>query len=432
MIRLDLSRAPAPSETTKRQATQALTTLLERTGVGSDFLGWLSLPSSIDAEKLAAVKSAATKLCTIAEVVVVVGIGGSYLGTKAVYNALTDSFDYLRKERVDPHIVYAGTNLSEDYMFELMRAVRGYSFAVIAVSKSGTTTEPAVAFRMLRREIERRYGEADARERIVVVTDPEYGSLRELSDKNGYTAFVIDDNIGGRYSVFSPAGLLPLAVAGVDIEAFVAGAADMERTLTKNTDYDSNMALRYAATRNELYGMGFKTEILGVYEPRLRYISEWWKQLYGESEGKEGKGIFPASVEYTADLHSMGQYIQQGERTLFETIISVRNSQHEVIVEREDDDSDGINYLAGMRMSEINRMAELGTAMAHEEGGVPNIRLTIDNIDAYNVGELLYMFEFACGISAYTLGVNPFDQPGVEDYKRNMFALLNKPGFENR
>ena len=343
---------------------------------------------------------------------------------------MSNSFEALKKKHDNPTIVFAGENISEDYTYELMEALKEYSIAAIVISKSGTTTEPAIAFRLIKAEIEKRYGKAEAAERIVAITDKARGALKTLATQEGYPTFVIDDNVGGRYSVLSPVGLLPLAVASVDVEAFVEGARDMERLTSEATPIEQNPAAQYAIVRNELYKAGKKIEILGSYEPKLQYIAEWWKQLYGESEGKELKGIFPASVTLTADLHSMGQYIQEGERTLFETIISVKNSKYEVKVDSDEANLDGLNFLTGKRLSEINKMAELGVRLAHLDGGVPNLIIEIERIDERTIGQLLYFFEKGCGISGYLLGVNPFDQPGVEAYKKNMFALLDKPGYE--
>lgn len=402
----------------------------DASGKGADFLGWVSLPSSLSPELLHEINLAADRLRAVADVVVVVGIGGSYLGTRAVAEALGNPFMYLQRERPFPYLVYAGQNLSEDYIYDLMDALRGHSVGMIVISKSGTTTEPAIAFRMLRREMESRYGKSGTRDRIIAVTDRSRGALRVLAEEEGYSCFVIPDDVGGRYSVLTPVGLLPLAAAGVDIAALVEGAREMEAATSSGVPFGKNPSVQYAAARNALYGKGYKIEILGSYEPSLQYLGEWWKQLFGESEGKEGKGIFPASVTLTADLHSMGQYIQEGERMLFETIISVENSANTVRIGVEKGDADGLNFLAGKRLGEVNRMAEEGVAIAHYDGGVPNLRVTIPQKDAYNIGSLIYFFEKACGISGYMLGVNPFDQPGVEAYKRNMFALLDKPGYE--
>ncbi len=399
-------------------------------GKGSDFLGWVNLPSSITPGFLAEIKATAATLRSLAEVVVVIGIGGSYLGTKAVLEALGDPFAVLKKERRDPEILFAGHTISEDYMASLMEAVEGRSLAAVVISKSGTTTEPAIAFRIIKQEIEKRYGADGAAKRIVAITDARRGALKSVADGAGYKTFVIPDDVGGRFSVLTPVGLLPLAVAGIDIDAFVAGAQKMEAATAAGVPFAQNPAAIYAAARYALYQKGYKIELLAAYEPGLQYFAEWWKQLYGESEGKEGKGIFPAGVIFSTDLHSMGQYIQEGERTLFETVISVASSHHRVTIERAADDGDGLNFLAGRRIGEVNHMAELGTMLAHVDGGVPNIRIEIPKIDEMALGELVYFFEKACGISGYLLGVNPFDQPGVEAYKRNMFALLEKPGYE--
>ena len=430
-IKLDTSKAAVTVSAELRAAAEASNALLASgKGAGNDFLGWVALPSSIDAEQLAAIKSSADKLRSKAEVIVCIGIGGSYLGAKAVLEAMSNSFSLLKRDRKDPIVLFAGQNISEDYTYELLDAVKDRELAVVVISKSGTTTEPAIAFRILKAELERRYGKAEAAERIVAVTDKARGALKTLATQEGYTTFVIPDDVGGRFSVLTPVGLLPLAAAGIDIEALVRGAQDMQKATSEDVPYEKNIAAQYAAVRNALYAEGKKIEILASYEPKLQYIAEWWKQLYGESEGKEGKGIFPASVTLTADLHSMGQYIQEGERMLMETVISVAQPDHAITIESDEENLDGLNFLAGKRISEVNRMAELGVQLAHCDGGVPNIRIELPIIDAYNIGALLYFFERACGISGYILGVNPFNQPGVEAYKKNMFALLDKPGYE--
>ena len=415
------------------KALAALEVLENETGKGNDFLGWKHLPSETLNSTLVADCEAVRdswKAKNI-DLVIVIGIGGSYLGAKCALEALSHQFaKQLKNKGEAPEIVFAGQNLSEEYMCELMDLVQERNAACVVISKSGTTTEPAIAFRLIKAEIEKRYGKAEAAERIVAITDKARGALKTLATQEGYPTFVIEDNVGGRYSVLSPVGLLPLAVAGVDVDAFVEGARDMERLTSEATPIEQNPAAQYAIVRNELYKMGKKIEILGSYEPKLQYIAEWWKQLYGESEGKEGKGIFPASVTLTADLHSMGQYIQEGERTLFETIISVKNSKYEVKVEADEANLDGLNFLTGKRLSEINKMAELGVRLAHLDGGVPTLIIEIERIDARTIGQLLYFFEKGCGISGYILGVNPFDQPGVVAYKKNMFALLDKPGYE--
>ncbi|MFI3266012.1 MAG: glucose-6-phosphate isomerase [Rikenellaceae bacterium] len=400
------------------------------TGVGNDFLGWVDLPSQISAEHIETINACGKHLGSLAEVVIVVGIGGSYLGARAVLDALGDTFSLLHKRRSAPIVLFAGQNLSEDYYTEMMNAVKGYSIATVVISKSGTTTEPAIAFRVVKAEIEARYGKAGARERIVAVTDASRGALHTLATKEGYRRFVIPDDVGGRFSVLTPVGLLPMAVAGIDVAAFVQGMADARKACCSSVPVEENPAQVYAAARNALYRKGYGTEIFASYEPKVQYIGEWWKQLFGESEGKDGKGIFPASVTLTADLHSMGQYIQEGERRLFESVVSIASPSSTLSVENDDDDLDGLNYLSGSRLSDINRMARLGTMLAHVDGGVPNIAIEIPEMTAYNVGYLLYFFERSCGISGYLLGVNPFDQPGVEAYKKNMFALLGKAGFE--
>ena len=431
VLKLDISKAGIEISPRMQAETQAANALLHsKQGAGNDFLGWVNLPSSITADDLAAVTAQAAALKAKAEVIVCIGIGGSYLGAKAVLEAMSDSFKLLHKKQNEPIVLFAGQNISEDYTAELLDAVKEYSLAAIVISKSGTTTEPAIAFRLVKAELERRYGKQGAAERIVAVTDKARGALKTLATQEGYPTFVIPDDVGGRFSVLTPVGLLPLAAAGVDVEALVRGAQDMEKATAEGVPFEENPSAVYAAARNLLYRSGKKIEILGSYEPKLQYVNEWWKQLYGESEGKDGKGIFPASVTLTADLHSMGQYIQDGERTLFETVISVAAPAHEVKIESDAENLDGLNYLAGKRISEVNRMAELGVQLAHVDGGVPNIRIELPRIDAYTVGALLYFFEKACGISGYLLGVNPFDQPGVEAYKKNMFALLEKPGYE--
>ena len=431
LIKLDIRKAGVtPTAELYAQAAAANKMLHTGEGAGNDFLGWVNLPSSIDAKELAAIKAQADKLRAKAEVVICIGIGGSYLGAKAVLDALSNSFEHLRKQHDNPTVIFAGQNISEDYTYEMLEVLKDYSIATIVISKSGTTTEPAIAFRIIKEEIERRYGKDEAKERIVAITDKARGALKTLADNEGYPSYVIPDNVGGRFSVLTPVGLLPLAVGGVDIEALVAGAVEMEKATAAEVAVEENLAAQYAIVRNVLYSEGRKIEILGSYEPKLQYINEWWKQLYGESEGKDGKGIFPASVTLTADLHSMGQYIQEGERTLFETIISVENPAHKVVIEADKDNLDGLNFLAGKRISEVNRMAELGVQLAHVDGNVPNIRIALPAIEARTIGALLYFFEKACGISGYMLGVNPFNQPGVEAYKKNMFALLDKPGYE--
>lgn len=398
-------------------------------GKGNDFLGWLNLPTSITAAHLEDIQATANTLRQC-EVVVVVGIGGSYLGAKAVIEALSNSFDWLQKDRKNPVVVYAGQNIGEDYIAELLAFLKGKSFGIINISKSGTTTEPALAFRILKKELEDSVGKEIAKNRIVAVTDAARGALHTLAKKEGYKMYVIPDNVGGRFSVLTPVGLLPIAVAGFDIKKLVEGAAFMEKNTTPDVPFEKNLAEQYAVTRNELYKKGKKIEILVNFNPKLHFFAEWWKQLYGESEGKDNKGIYPAAVDFTTDLHSMGQWIQEGERTIFETVISVANAHHKVEVPADAEDLDGLNFLVGKRVDYVNKMAELGTQLAHVDGGVPNLKIEVPELTAYYLGQLIYFFEKACGISGYILEVNPFDQPGVEAYKKNMFALLNKPGFE--
>ena len=435
-LQLDFTKAFGPDaeqclEAIRPEAEKSLRTLYEGTGAGNDFLGWLHLPSSITDAHLTDIEQTAERL-RACQAVVVIGIGGSYLGARAVIEALTDSFDALRTgaDRTHPVILYAGNQIGEDYLSELCDLLRGRDFGIINISKSGTTTEPAIAFRILRSLLEENVGAAAARERIVAVTDRARGALRTLADREGYKTYVIPDDVGGRYSVLTPVGLLPIAVAGIDIRALVRGAVEMERAVGPDVPFDRNPALRYAAARQTLYREGKKIEILANFHPKLHYVGEWWKQLYGESEGKDHRGLFPAAVDLTTDLHSMGQWIQQGERTIFETVVSIDAPERTLSVPTDADNLDGLNYLAGRRVDEINKMAELGTRLAHASGGVPNIRVSIPRLTADHLGGLLYFFEAACGISGYLSGVNPFDQPGVEAYKSNMFALLDKPGFE--
>ncbi len=431
MIKLDIAKSGvALSAEIKERAQAANQLLVDRTGKGNDFLGWVNLPSSIDAEQIAAINEQAANLKGKAEVIICIGIGGSYLGAKAVIEAMSDSFKLFHKTQSEPIVVFAGQNISEDYTCEMLNALKDYSIAAIIISKSGTTTEPAIAFRIIKAEIEKRYGKEEASQRIAAVTDKSRGALKTLATSEGYPTFVIPDDVGGRFSVLTPVGLLPLAAGGVNVAELVRGAQDMERATGVDVPFDENPAAIYAAVRNELYANDKKIEILASYEPKLQYFAEWWKQLYGESEGKDGKGIFPASVTLTADLHSMGQYIQEGERMLFETVISVEKPANTLVIEEDDQNLDGLNFLAGKRVSQVNLMAELGVTIAHVDGGVPNIRIVIPEISEYYIGALIYFFERACGISGYLLGINPFDQPGVEAYKKNMFALLEKPGYE--
>lgn len=434
-IKLDISNALNMGITKETlnamlpEAVACLDKVEQGTGAGNDYLGWVNLPSSITDEELDKIAEVAKRLREKCEAVVCIGIGGSYLGAKAVIEALSDSFAAYRHDPGQTKVLFAGQNIGEDYLFELMSYLDNKKFGIIVISKSGTTTEPAIAFRLLRDRLERQIGKKEAAERIVAVTDKSRGALRTMVDTEGYTSFVIPDNVGGRYSVLTPVGLLPIATAGYDIKALVKGAANMEKVTTGKT-YDANPALLYAATRNALYRIGKKTEILVDYNPKLHFVAEWWKQLYAESEGKDNKGIFPAAVDNSTDLHSMGQWIQQGERTIFETVISVAATKHEVLIPTDNDNLDGLNYIAGKHIDQVNKMAELGTRIAHVDGGVPNMQIAIDALTEECLGELIYFFEKACGISGYLLGINPFNQPGVEAYKRNMFALLEKPGYE--
>lgn len=423
-----ISKEKVSAYETEVKAAQEM--LEKGTGKGNDFLGWLHLPSSISKEHLADLKATAQVLKDNCEVVVVAGIGGSYLGARAVIEALSNSFVWLQEKKTAPVMIYAGHNISEDYLFELTEFLKDKKFGVINISKSGTTTETALAFRLLKKQCEDQRGKELAKKVIVAVTDAEKGAARITANQEGYKTFIIPDNVGGRFSVLTPVGLLPIAVAGFDIEKLVAGAAEMEKVCSTDVPFAENPAAIYAATRNELYKSGKTIEILVNFCPKLHYVSEWWKQLYGESEGKDNKGIFPAAVDFSTDLHSMGQWIQEGERTIFETVISLDKVDHKLEVPSDKANLDGLNFLAGKRVDEVNKMAELGTQLAHVDGGVPNMRIVLPELSEYSIGELLYFFEKACGISGYLLGVNPFNQPGVEAYKKNMFALLNKPGFE--
>lgn len=411
------------------KASDALEKVLNGTGEGSDFLGWVNLPTDTTEALLDDIVATADSLRQSCDTVVAIGIGGSYLGAKAVIEALSDSFAaYRPAAEGNPKVLFAGQNIGEDYLYELQDYLKDKRFGIIVISKSGTTTEPAIAFRLLKEQLERQLGVDEARKRIVAITDAQRGALRRLATEEGYKTFVIADNVGGRFSVLTPVGLLPIAVAGFDIRALIDGAAEMEKMT--NTPDASNPSYLYAETRNALYLAGKKTEILVNYNPKLHFFGEWWKQLYGESEGKDNLGIFPAAVDNSTDLHSMGQWIQEGERTIFETVISVVESKHEKFIPSDEANLDGINYIAGKHVDEVNKMAELGTRIAHVDGGVPNMIVTIPALEEKYLGQLIYFFEKACGISGYILGVNPFNQPGVEAYKRNMFALLEKPGYE--
>ncbi|WP_276816246.1 glucose-6-phosphate isomerase [Segatella maculosa] len=397
---------------------------------GNDFLGWLHLPSSITPAFLDEIQATADILRAKCEVIVVAGIGGSYLGARAVIEALGNSFAWLLQDKKNPTILFAGNNIGEDYLFELTDYLKGKKFGVINISKSGTTTETALTFRLLKKQCEAQRGKEDARNVIVAVTDAKKGAARICADKEGYKSFIIPDNVGGRFSVLTPVGLLPIACAGFDVKELVGGAQEMERACGMNVPFAENPAAQYAAVRNGLYNAGKKIEIVINYQPKLHFFAEWWKQLYGESEGKDHKGIFPAACDFTTDLHSMGQWIQEGERSIFETVISVEEPERKLLFPHDEENLDGLNFLEGKRVDDVNKMAELGTRLAHVDGGVPNIRISVPRLNAYYIGQLIYFFEIACGISGNLLQVNPFNQPGVEAYKKNMFALLNKPGYE--
>lgn len=411
-----------------QQSARHLDSLNTGTGSGNDFLGWLSLPDDI-LNQLDKIEKTASHLRAVSDTTVVIGIGGSYLGARAVIEALSHSFSPLLKT-AHHDIIFAGQNICEDYLSDLLEILDGRNYSIIAISKSGTTTEPAIAFRILKNHLEKKIGKPLAADRIIAITDAKKGALRSMAETNGYETFVIPDNVGGRYSVLTPVGLLPIAISGLDIRKIVKGAKAMEELTRNNKKAASNPSLLYAAARNLLLQGGKQIEIMVGFTPKLHFMSEWWKQLFGESEGKDGKGIFPASVDMTTDLHSLGQYIQDGQRILFETMISVKNPAKKITIPLEKDDSDQLNYIAGKRLSEVNYNAELGTTLAHNDGNVPIISITIPELDEYYTGQLIYFFEIACAVSGYILDVNPFDQPGVEAYKKNMFALLNKPGFE--
>ena len=434
-ISLDISKAACFLEAGAVKAFEpkvkaAQEALENGTSPGSDFLGWLHLPTGITPDFLDEIQATADTLRKECQVVVVAGIGGSYLGARAVIEALGNTFAWLIQDRKNPAVLFAGNNIGEDYLAEMTEYLKGKKFGVINISKSGTTTETALTFRLLKKQCEAQMGKELAKKVIVAVTDAKRGAARTCADKEGYKSFVIPDNVGGRFSVLTPVGLLPIACAGFNIRQLVAGAQDMEKQCAPGIPFEENMAAQYAAVRNALYQGGKKIEIMVNYQPKLHFFSEWWKQLYGESEGKDKKGLFPASCDFTTDLHSMGQWIQDGERTIFETVISVENAEHELLFPHDEENLDGLNFLEGKRVDEVNKMAELGTRLAHIDGGVPNIRIIMPRLNAYYVGQLIYFFEVGCGISGQLIDVNPFDQPGVEDYKRNMFALLEKPGYE--
>ncbi|MBN2481553.1 MAG: glucose-6-phosphate isomerase [Bacteroidales bacterium] len=434
-LKIDISKVygfiPAEEIQNLSERTRKAAEALEnKTGKGNDFVGWVNLPSSISESDLKDIEQTAFRMRQEIDLLVVIGIGGSYLGAKAVVEALSNTFRYLQNIKDLPLILFAGQNIGEDYLNELLEVLQNLRFGIVVISKSGTTTEPAIAFRILKEKLEIKAGKKKARELIIAITDDSQGALRTLATREGYKTFVIPDDVGGRYSVLTPVGLVPLSIGGFDIRALVEGARAMEKLTLSALPQAENPAALYAAARYLLYLSGKKIEILANFENKLHFLAEWWKQLYGESEGKESKGIFPASVDFTADLHSMGQYIQEGERTLMETVISVRQPQTRLKIPEDQDNFDKLNYLAGKRLDAVNKMAELGTMLAHVDGGVPNIRIELPELNEYHLGQLMYFFEKACGISGYLLDVNPFDQPGVEAYKMNMFALLEKPGFE--
>ncbi|MHC1706440.1 MAG: glucose-6-phosphate isomerase [Bacteroidales bacterium] len=404
--------------------------LLSRTGPGKEFLGWLDLPSETNEDMLISIEQDVRFLHSIAEYIVVIGIGGSYLGSKAVIEAISDPFHACGEDKKQPGIIYAGHHISEDYIHSLLNFLESRSYAIVVISKSGTTTEPAIAFRLLKNQLESKHGKSGARERIIAVTDKNKGALKKMADTEGYKSYIIPDDVGGRFSVLTPVGLLPIALAGGNIRQLIEGAGQMQEICNSSPLFEENQAVLYAAVRNILYRKGKPIEVLVNYEPSLIFLTEWWKQLFGESEGKQNKGIFPAGVNFTTDLHSMGQYLQDGLRVIFETVLSVEKSRHRVNVPEETQNLDGLNFLAGQSLGRINHMAEIGTTLAHIDGGVPVMKISVPEINEFYLGELIYFFEYACALSGYTLEVNPFDQPGVEAYKKNMFALLGKPGFE--
>ncbi|NLJ88038.1 MAG: glucose-6-phosphate isomerase [Epulopiscium sp.] len=433
-ITFDYSNAGIKDEEIKNSVwhlEKAHKMLHDKTGAGNDFLGWIDLPVDYDKEEFNRVKDAAKRIRENSDALIVIGIGGSYLGARAVIEALGHSFyNMLPKEkRQGPEIYFVGNNISGTYVKHLLELIEGKDISINVISKSGTTTEPGIAFRIFKKYLEEKYGKEEAKERIFATTDKAKGALRKLAEEEGYETFVIPDDVGGRFTVLTPVGLLPIAVAGIDIDKLMEGAKD-GREEYKEESFEKNIAYQYALVRNILYRKGKQIEILANYEPSLHFISEWWKQLYGESEGKDQKGIFPASVDFSTDLHSLGQYVQDGSRILFETVLNVEKPRLDITLEAEEEDLDGLNYLAGKTMDFVNKNAFKGTLLAHVDGGVPNLVINIPEINEYYIGKLLYFFEKACGISGYMLGVNPFDQPGVEAYKQNMFALLGKPGYE--
>ena len=416
-----------------KRVLDAKEVLVSRTGAGNDFLGWLDLPINYDKEEFARIKKAAAKIQSDSEILIVIGIGGSYLGARAAIEALRHSFYNVipKEQRKTPQIFFAGNNISSTYLEHLLEVVGDRDFSINIISKSGTTTEPAIAFRLFKRLLIEKYGEKEAAKRIYATTDKAKGALKNLSDAEGYETFVVPDDVGGRFSVLTAVGLLPIAVSGADIDKLMEGAA-YSRDFCLTQPFEQNYALQYAAIRNILLEKGKTMEILANYTPSVHYIGEWWKQLFGESEGKDGMGLFPTACDFTTDLHSLGQFIQDGTKNHIETVLDVQNPRRKIIMEQEDNDLDGMNYLAGRTVDFINRQAMMGTILAHVDGQIPNLKITIPHMDEYCLGELFYFFEFACGVSGYVLGVNPFNQPGVESYKKNMFALLGKPGYEEQ
>lgn len=405
---------------------EAHSELIHKTGKGHTFLGWIDLPDQVEESLIASIEADAAEWKKKTEVVVVIGIGGSYLGARAVIEALQSPFHRHQAKQDYPQIIYAGHHLDEDYLSELLELLNQKDYGIVVISKSGTTTEPAIAFRMLRDHMEKKYGKSEAQKRIIAITDVSKGALKQLATQEGYRTYVIPDDVGGRFSVLTPVGLLPIAMAGFDIRGLLNGAKEMKAVALSGHTLE-NPCVLYAAARNVLYQKGKKIEVMASYNPRLSFLAEWWKQLYGESEGKEWKGLFPASVNFTSDLHSLGQYIQDGERILFETVIAVENNQRQLTIPNDPQNLDQLNFITGKRLGYVNLMAQRGTTMAHVDGGVPNLIITIPEINAFTIGQLIYFYEFACGLSGYVLGVNPFDQPGVEAYKKNMFKLLGKP-----
>ncbi len=436
-VRFDYSKAVSffdekALDDMKKKAEEARGVLLGKTGAGNDFLGWIDLPVDYDKDEFDRIEKAAAKIREDSDVLVVIGIGGSYLGARAANEFLNHCFyNNLPKEsRKAPEIYYAGNSISGTYLKNLIDIIGDRDFSVNVISKSGTTTEPAIAFRIFKEMLEKKYGEAEAAKRIYATTDKAKGALKSLADAEGYATFVVPDDVGGRYSVLTAVGLLPIAATGVDISELMRGAQDM-RTLCLENGTDENDSMMYAAVRNLFLANGKSVELTSNYEPSFHYVAEWWKQLFGESEGKDNKGLFPASVDFTTDLHSMGQFIQEGTRIMFETVVDIESSKETVILQKEEQDLDGLNYLAGKDMDFVNKCAMKGTLLAHTDGDVPNLMIHVKDQTPYTLGQLFYFYEFACGVSGYMLGVNPFNQPGVESYKKNMFALLGKPGYED-